>query len=224
MAVTSRGYIPIIMISYLKTLFAERAASYEGSGTGYAGADLEDKVRLGMALFLVSLAILFIAGIVAYLLIRIGSAAAPPVGSIKMPNGLWLSTVILLTAGLTMYNAQRRARQGQIRSLRLWLQLTFLLSVAFVLVQVPSMSELMVAHRLALVERFSGIYGLTVALIAIHALHVIGGLIPLTLLTWWAVRREIGVEHELLVRSCGKYWHFLEGVWIVMFGVFLIVR
>jgi cytochrome c oxidase subunit 3 len=212
------------MISYLKALFAERAASLDGDGGGYAGADMEDKVRLGMALFLVSLAVLFIAGMVAYLIIRTGSPSAPPMGSIDMPMGLWLSTAILLSAGFTMYNAQRRARQGEIPSLRMWLKLTFALSVAFVLVQVPSMNELMVAHRLALVERFSGIYGLTVSLIAIHALHVIGGLIPLTLLTWWAVRGEIGMEHELLVRSCGKYWHFLEGVWVVMFGVFLIVR
>ena len=212
------------MITYLKTLFAERVASYDENGTGYVGADMEDKLRLGMALFLLSLAVLFIAGMVAYLLIRTGSPAAPPVGSIEMPTGLWVSTAILLSAGFTMYNAQRRARLGEIPSLRMWLKLTFALSVAFVLVQVPSMSELMAAHRLALVERFSGIYGLTVALIAIHALHVIGGLIPLTVLTWWAVRGELGMEHELLVRTCGKYWHFLEVVWVVMFGVFLVVR
>ena len=210
------------MLEYLRSIFAERAASFEGSRC--AGAEMEDKVRLGMALFLVSLGVLFVAGMVAYLLIRTGSAAAPPRGAVAMPAGLWLSTAILLAAGLTMFNVQRRARQGDIASLRPWLLVTFALSLAFVLVQVPSMSELMVAHRQALVQRFSGIYGLTVALIAIHALHVIGGLIPLTVLVWLAIRGRLGGEHELWVRSCGNYWHFLEGVWVVMFGVFLIVR
>ena len=66
------------MLEYLRSIFTERAASFEGSR--YAGAEMEDKVRLGMALFLASLGVLFVAGMVADLVIRTGSAAGPPPG------------------------------------------------------------------------------------------------------------------------------------------------
>ena len=214
------------MIEYLKLLFAERAAALHPDGTDPEAerrAELADKVRLGMLLFLISLGVMFAVSLFAYLYIRILSPASPPMGSLSIPFGLWVSTAALAGAGFAIYGCQRAVAAGNIPALRSRLMWTFGLSVAFVIIQVPSMAQLMISHRAALTE-FTGIYGLTLALVVIHAFHVLGGLLPLSVLTYKALQDRVGTEHALLVRSCAKYWHFLEGVWVVMFGAFLLAR
>ena len=58
--------------------------------------------------------------------------------------------------------------------------------------------------RLALV----GFYVLT----GIHAAHVIGGLIAMTVLV--ARTRGVGAVKSAPVRYCAMYWHFLGVVWV----------
>ena len=184
--------------------------------------DLNPHLRLGMMLFLASLTMLFVASIVCYLVIRLASPATLPSGHIELPGGLWVSTVVLLGSGLTVYAADRSSRRDRIAALRLWLGLSFGLGVTFLAIQTPCMIDLLWAHKMALTQYNSGIYGLTFALVIVHALHVIGGLIPLGLLTRKALRHSLGQELQPAVRACATYWHFLEVVWIVLFGMFLL--
>ena len=66
-------------------------------------------------------------------------------------------------------------------------------------------------------------YGLTLTLIAIHAFHVIGGLLPLTVLALRNLREGLTFSDRISIQTCALYWHFLEIVWILMFGTFLIL-
>ena len=65
-------------------------------------------------------------------------------------------------------------------------------------------------------------YGITFALIVIHALHVSGGMVPLSLLAWRARKDRLDSEHLLSVRACVVYWHFLEVVWVVLLAAFFL--
>jgi heme/copper-type cytochrome/quinol oxidase subunit 3 len=121
-----------------------------------------------------------------------------------------------------MHWAARQAQRGHFPRLRTWLVRTWVLSAAFIAIQAPCLVQLLRAHQADLLENSPGLYGMAFALIAIHALHVLGGMVPLTLLTYKALRRRLDSEHLLSVRSCAAYWHFLEGVWAVLFGMFLL--
>jgi heme/copper-type cytochrome/quinol oxidase subunit 3 len=70
------------------------------------------------------------------------------------------------------------------------------------------------------------VYGLIFFLILLHALHVLGGMVTLTHVTVKAHRgayERVGVGHDP-IRLTALYWHFLDGVWIVMFGVLYLLR
>lgn len=56
-------------------------------------------------------------------------------------------------------------------------------------------------------------------LIALHAAHVVGGLVPLGIVTGRALRGWYDARHAEGVRSCALYWHFLDVVWLTMFGL-----
>jgi cytochrome c oxidase subunit 3 len=55
----------------------------------------------------------------------------------------------------------------------------------------------------------------------VHALHVLGGLIGLGVTTAHAFQGRYDHENYVGVKSAAMYWHFLDGVWIIMYlGIF----
>ena len=69
----------------------------------------------------------------------------------------------------------------------------------------------------------SNLYGFTFyVLTALHAGHVIGGLIPL----WIVMRRAFAGRYSSFfyggVKHVGMYWHFLDVVWVIIFVVLMV--
>jgi heme/copper-type cytochrome/quinol oxidase subunit 3 len=175
---------------------------------------------VGMWLFLAALTMLFGATMIGYAIIRSRSTSAAAPGSLHLPPLLWLSTAAMLFASVTIHralSAVRRERQAQLRQA---LVLTCALAAIFVVVQTPSMWELLHSQtHLAPSANAQGerLYQLIFALILIHALHVLGGIVGLGLTTRHAFQHRYDHEHYNGVKHAAMYWHFLDGVWIVMF-------
>jgi cytochrome c oxidase subunit III len=177
---------------------------------------------IGMALFLISLGMLFASSIVGYVIIRITSRNAPEINTLQIPSLMWVSTVLILLSSFTIHRALVSIRRERKTQLTGWLLVTAGLSLAFVLVQFPALMELLNQHRTVQVSGMH-LYGLIFFLILVHALHVIGGLAALTTVTIKALRHAYDHETHAGVRFTSMYWHFLDIVWIIMFGVFLLV-
>ena len=59
-------------------------------------------------------------------------------------------------------------------------------------------------------------------LIFVHAVHVVGGLVALGIILVRANAHAYDHEHYAPVANLALYWHFLDGVWVVLFVAFLI--
>lgn len=173
----------------------------------------------GLKIFLASLTVLFAASLVAYVLIRmIARNRGLPLGTLHMPVTLWLSTALMLAGSLTIHTALSAIRLERRARFRRFMVATALLGLAFLGVQAPSLYELLQQHA-TFREQNVFLYGLIVMLIALHALHVIGGLVPLGVVTGRALRGAYSAGRHEGVQYCALYWHFLDVVWIVMFGL-----
>lgn len=188
---------------------------------------------LGMTLFLVSLGMLFAASMIGFLLINFAVrrpktvledghwvTVTPNVPDLHLPWGLWVSTAIIMVSSLTIHHALRNVRIERQRRFRRWMATTLVLAVAFVAVQAPCMVALLESHG-ALRQTKVALYGFIFALILIHALHVLGGLIPMFIITLRAYGGHYDHENHSPVKALTLYWHFLDGVWLVMFAVLL---
>lgn len=193
----------------------------EPYGSGGA-APQRDPGELGMWLFLGTLGILFAASLLVYFLLRVFQPHVPRLGGLP-PGGVLLSTGVLLASSGTMHQALRAARRGRWRRLRPWLALTALLGLVFLGSQVRNW-RLMLAAGMPL-ERNVGAY-LYLVLPGLHAAHVLGGLIPLLVLTVQSLRAGAASAGRSLrparLAYCAMYWHFLDVVWLVMAGVILL--
>lgn len=173
----------------------------------------------GMVLFLLSLGMLFAASVVGYLVIRFQPTQPLPPGELELPAVLWASTVAILASSFTIHTALQNVRLERQTRFRQALTLTLLLAVAFLLLQAPGLSHLLYAHRLA---EDVQLYGLVFFLVLVHAAHLLGGLLPLTVITYQAHAGRYDHEHHGPVQYIVMYWHFLDAVWVILFGVFLV--
>lgn len=194
---------------------------------------------LGMGLFLGTLTMLFGAGLLAYLVIRLRAVAEPhglPMHSISVPNLLFASTALMLGASACIHRSLALARFGRLDGTRNFLIAAAVLAAAFVGVQIPALVELWHRHHAASAvfgvytenevvphENKQAFYGAVVFLIATHAAHVLGGLIPLGVVLAKAIQGRYTREAHIPVRMLVWYWHFLDIVWLLLFAVFWII-
>ncbi len=173
----------------------------------------------GLALFLVTLAVLFAGSLVAYAVIRSRAAEWPPPGFPPVPSGLWLGTAFLAGASVALETAVRSLAPYRAARLRTALAASLGLGIAF-----------LIAQAVCAVQFLQGMSEphlytwLVLFLTGLHAAHVIGGLVPLIITT-------VKAYHDLVpapgsgggdIRATAVYWHFLGVVWVTLFGVLLL--
>lgn len=171
-----------------------------------------------MRLFLLSLGILFTASLLGYLVVRLRADEWPPAGSPELPGGLWVSTAILVLQSILFVTATRSARGGQTAVLGRYLLASTALGIAFLAAQVGNWMRMASGDMIPQQSLFLfGFYVLTF----LHALHVIGGLVPLVLTTLRS-RQGRYVDDPEPIDLVASYWHFLAATWIAIFIVLAI--
>jgi cytochrome c oxidase subunit 3 len=175
---------------------------------------------LGMWVFLMALAVLFAASIAGYLIVRLRAPAWPPPGMPRLPSGLWVATLAIVGASVAIQQALTTMRLGQTSASVRWLRATVALGVFFLVVQIGNWWGLVTAD---VGLRTKNLYAFTFFMLTgLHAAHVIGGLVPLVVVTARAARGRYGSGWHPGVRYSAMYWHFLDGVWIVLFTVLVL--
>jgi len=174
---------------------------------------------LGMWVFLAMLAVLFLASIVGYLVVRLKATDWPPPGMPRLPSGLWLATFVLLAASVTIHRALRAIRAGERAASTRWLATTLALALAFVAVQSWNWLGLIRAH----VTAASNLYAFTFFMLTgLHAAHVMGGIALLAVVLARSIRGRYGSGHHPGFTYAAMYWHFLDAVWLLLFAVMVV--
>ena len=189
----------------------------EGEGVSADGGGIFSlpTPQIGLRVFLIVATVLFTLFIVAY-------ADRMAVGDWRpMPEPwlLWVNTALLIGSSVTMHRAWIGADRGRIDGVRAGLNLAGVFAFAFLAGQLLAWQQLVELGYFAASNPANAFFYL---LTAVHALHLLGGLVA------WGrtaakVRRGLAAgQVHLSVELCAIYWHFLLVVWLVMFGLLLL--
>jgi len=171
---------------------------------------------MGTWLLLASLAMLFGASLVGFLVLRFRAVQWPPPGTPPLPAGLWISTALLIVLSVVLVLAERGVRLGRPAVLNRMLVISDLLAVAFLAAQLANWMR-MAAH--SVLPNQSLFVWFFYILTILHAAHVLFGLIPLILVTIRARTGRYTVEDHEGVHLVSLYWHFLLVTWIAILVV-----
>lgn len=138
----------------------------------------------------------------------------------ELPNLLWYSTIILLLSSVTAQLAYRSAKADNIKNVKIYLVLSLLLGVGFLVSQVYSWGAL-VDNRVYFVGNPSGSF--LYVIMGVHGFHLVSGLIYLLILLVRAFQFKVHSKNLLHLGLSVSYWHFLDGLWIYLF-IFLLLN
>lgn len=127
-----------------------------------------------------------------------------------------LFSLALIGSSLTLWLAEKSLHRADQAGFIRWLSITVGLGIAFLIGQVIEYVNLIqggisVDHNL-FASTFFTITGF-------HGFHVIVGLIVLAVLLALGMNNELTRSKVWLLKSAGLYWHFVDVVWILVFGI-----
>jgi cytochrome c oxidase subunit 3 len=172
--------------------------------------------KLGIWLFLASEVMLFGALFSTYILLRVG-ATEWPTGELSVPLGT-VNTIILIGSSVTMVMAWASLKMNNWPRHRLFLGLTFLLALIFLVNKYFEYAEHLEAGEGPGHNTFLAIY---YTLTGLHGLHIVGGMIVMLYFLGpgaglWKRNPE---QFTNRIEYTGLYWHFVDLVWIFLFPV-----
>lgn len=201
--------------------------------SSFADADARHSAgKFGMTLFLISLAVIFVATALSLVVVRIQLTMRGqwPADLPGLPWSMALGTVVLLISSVTMQRALNLARDGQTGpgadpAYRRAMLATIALGALFMVVQgVGWFTWLSVVQ-----DRWHGSEEFRLALTAfyvltgLHWLHVLGGHIGLVrTLRGDGDASSDADERRDRTHYCAMYWHFLGGVWLALYAMLLV--
>ena len=180
---------------------------------------LPSRGRVGMFSLIGAESAVFTIFVVAYIFYLGKSVSGPTPGDVlELPI---FSTICLLSSSLTIHLAVRALRQAKMGAFGLWWFLTLTLGAIFLVSTGREWHHLIYEKGLTV---STNLFGTTYySLVGLHAFHVTVGLLAIALTMILTLLRKVKPEHSERAEVFSLYWHFVDGVWVIVFTVVYVI-
>jgi cytochrome c oxidase subunit 3/cytochrome o ubiquinol oxidase subunit 3 len=170
---------------------------------------------VGMMCLILAESAIFLIFVVAYIYYIGKSLSGPlPAQVLDLPI---LGTICLLSSSFTVHHAVSALRKNNIGGCTLGLAGTVLLGAIFLMTTAREWYHLI--HDFGLTIR-TNLFGTTFySLVGLHATHVVIGVTMLTVALALSLSGRVKEKHAERLEVLSLYWHFVDGVWVVVFLV-----
>jgi cytochrome c oxidase subunit 3/cytochrome o ubiquinol oxidase subunit 3 len=175
--------------------------------------------RVGMFCLIAAEAAIFTIFVVAYLFYAGKSLSGPtPQDALHLPI---VATICLLSSSVTMHVAVQSWKRGSMSAFARWWLATIVLGAIFLAGTAIEWRGLIYDEGLTIQ---TNLFGTTYyALVGLHAFHVTVGLVCLALVSALALLGHVKPAHAERGDVLSLYWHFVDGVWVVVFMVVYVI-
>lgn len=180
---------------------------------------LPDRGTVGIIFLIVTETALFAIFVATYLIYIGKSPVGPyPKDVLELPI---LSSICLLSSSLTVYFAEHALEHNNLGRFKLWWLVTILLGLEFLISTGLEWKKLIYEDHLTI---STNLFGSTFySLVGLHASHVIVGLTFLSIVLAVTLMGFPIQTQFRRVKFLSWYWHFVDGVWVVVFTVVYII-
>ncbi len=144
---------------------------------------------------------------------------------IMLPPILWFDTVVLIGSSITYEIGHRRLVENNQRAFYRWIGITTALGALFLLGQVAAWWQILASGQLVENNPHSTFFFLFSGM---HGIHIIVGLAGLGALLYRTREPASGPRWQMntrvLANAVALFWHYLDGLWVVLFALLLFVR
>jgi cytochrome c oxidase subunit 3 len=196
-------------------------------GNGFGGGKRDPRqglsdsaYRLTMWVVIAAVVMMFAALSSAYIILSVGTERV----AVSMPRMFFWSTGIILLSSLTIETAKRSLKRGNGSRYLSWIVVTLVLGLVFLAAQLMGWRELaaqgvyFAGHpHSTFFYFFTGVHG-------VHLLGGIAGLLYLAIRAGRTRKPVKGVPSRTAAELVSLYWHTMDGLWIWLFLLLLILK
>ena len=140
---------------------------------------------------------------------------------VSLPIAFWYSTGIILTSSLTLHFSAKAFRERAMAQYRKLMTVTLVLGVLFIITQYVGFREF---WKMGMTLQASVSFSFLYVIVGLHALHVIGGVIALIVMSLKAFSTKTRNYSIVPVELICTYWHFVDILWIYLLVFLIMIR
>lgn len=188
--------------------------------------------KMGMWLFLFTEILLFGGMFLAYAVYRYQYPEQFHLAAMELNTGIGtLNTIILLTSSLTVALSIAAMQKGNRFLSIVMLAVTDLFALMFMVNKFfewsakfqhgiyPGSEELLAKPNGQIL-----FFGLYYVMTGLHGLHVIIGVVLLTVILVFIIKNKITPDNYVKLENSGLYWHLVDLIWIFLFPLFYLIQ
>ncbi|MDB5186828.1 MAG: putative cytochrome o ubiquinol oxidase chain cyoC [Candidatus Saccharibacteria bacterium] len=174
----------------------------------------DDKSQLGFWIYLMTDCILFGSLFATYIVLHNNTFGGPSGNDIFEMPAVLVETLLLLTSSFTCGLAMIAMRQRSKKFSLFWLGFTFLLGLAFLIMELTEFN-LLISEGYS--WQRSGFLSAFFTLVGTHGLHITIGLLWLLVMGWKLFKHGLTAPTVRRFNLFSMFWHFLDIIWIFIF-------
>jgi heme/copper-type cytochrome/quinol oxidase subunit 3 len=180
----------------------------------------DDTTRFAMKIFMASWTFSFVALLVAYAVLRHQAAEWPPSGLPRPPLLLTaLSTVFAISSSMVLQLGIRNMQRGHPASMAPALAMAAALGAVFLVCQIMAGVQAWGWGLRPVGSAYGAIFWVTAIF---HAVHVVVGVVALSVLYRGARRRGLDSGRRLTIELWSYFWHSIDAAWLAIFVVMFV--
>jgi cytochrome o ubiquinol oxidase subunit 3 len=176
----------------------------------------EDKTVFGFWVYIMTDCILFASLFAVYAVLHKNTFGGPSGQDIFRPGYVLVETLLLLTSSFTCGLGTLAAHRADKRKVLTWFFVTFLLGLAFLVMELTEFRHLAQAGDS---WRRSGFLSSYFILVGTHGLHITIGLLWMLVLMFRVSKRGLEPNEKRKLTLLSLFWHFLDVIWIFIFTI-----
>lgn len=139
----------------------------------------------------------------------------------EMPVIFWYSTLVMLVSSLTMHLALKAFKERERPKYRQLITVTAILGLVFIVMQYFGFKQVW-STGVQLSGAGGGQFMYIIA--GLHGLHVLGGVVALTILFFKAFSTRFRNYNPVPVEVMNTYWHFVDLLWLYLMVFFMLLQ
>jgi cytochrome c oxidase subunit 3 len=144
---------------------------------------------------------------------------------ILLPPLLWVDTLLLIASSVTFSIGHRKLRANDQLAFYHWVRYTAVLGLLFLAGQVLVWWQILASGQLVRNNPHSSFFFIFSGM---HGVHILAGLAGLGALLYRTHEPASGPKWQMhtrvLANAVAIFWHYLDGLWVVLFALLLLVK
>ena len=142
----------------------------------------------------------------------------------QIPEAFYISLFVILLSSITFYFAKKYVIAQQKKQGMIFLIITFLLGITFIILQFKGFSEIISSGYFFTGSESTITTSFIYLVVLLHLTHMLAALISVLVVIYNHYKQRYTIGNTVGIEIAATFWHFVDVLWIYLFLFFYFVR